>query len=100
MRAKSTKSSSAPRQFTRLPGNHGTPNDLNPGDTYINEAARRSREDASQASPSSRGSSRGSSSASPPWPDVKPGTTVEIAMLTDVIATYLTDRALWRRSEK
>lgn len=83
--------SSAKRQLVRLPGNHGTPNDLNPGDTYINEEERnrRARIKAS-ASPYDYNLGMGE-------PNIKVGTTVEIAMLSDAIATYLTERALWRR---
>ena len=92
------KNSNALRQFWRLPGNHGTPNDLNPGDTYIDEdTLRKRRQQASRRSRRASPANDPSSSSSPSLAEVKAGTTVEIAMLADVISTYLTDRALWRR---
>jgi hypothetical protein len=70
----------APRSFVRLPGNHGTPNDWNPGDTW----------------PSRRGS-RSSRAVGEQRDDDATVVTVELGRLADCAADYLTDRALWRR---
>ena len=61
-------SATAARQFQRLPGNHGTPNDFNPGDTAATDD------------------------------ETGLEVTAELCDLADAVAGYLTERALAKRS--
>jgi len=82
------------RSFARLPGNHGTPNDYNPGDTWPGSEE--------WGSSSGSGSSDGSKEAGRDRGNKKPpadaiDVTLELGLLADCAADYMTDRALWRR---
>jgi len=87
----------AERSFARLPGNHGTPNDYNPGDTWpgseewgssSSRGPRRGGSDNGYRDSSNTGNKQSSDAA-----DV----TIELGLLADCAADYMTDRALWRR---
>ncbi len=99
---------SAPRQFQRLRGNHGTPNDLNPGDTLPDPARARGRGGGRRGGSGGSRTSTAAAAAGVAGAGARAraggagsdldddATSLETRQLGAAIAAYLTDLALWR----